>query len=229
MRLIYLITIVPFYVFNVHNNVKTTIQPVAIDGTGRCIGHPVRAKLILGAPFTVVHAVNGGPFMMPTCCGSRTTVRTICAPIRAPTSDIRFHPLGIIMFVVRDFKGRCVNTLGGSLSKKTCGKCAPFLSSLVSRDLAFRCSFTGKRGDVSKVPSMLSNVPVFMRPFFLAPTSVGGMSNVKNRLHGGKCCATFFRNTRGNSVNFRTFSQTANFRSCCKHARCGGSSSFSNH
>ncbi len=226
-RALVLLIAICFVIVNVEKNFNTCAHPVAVDGSLRCAGGPGRATVILGAPFSLVGSLRGAACRGPRCV-SRRRVTIMFSPLRRTSAAQVFRPGGIIVVVLRDFDGRCVNFCGGSLSNNTCGKCAPFLSSLLRYYHACALSLTSKQGSVSTVPSILSDVPVLVRPFIMAPCSAGTVSSVTSYLHTGSCAATFCRKTPGNDVKFRTCTHTTNFRTCCNVSRCSKRRTFSN-
>ena len=208
------------------------IRPVALGNANEYTYRPTEVALVLNTPFSIIRTYGKAVFTDPGYYTNKQELDSIYSPLHVPTHKGMTHRKNVVVIIIesfgREYIGSLARTaLGGGYKGYT-----PFVDSLVQHSATFRYSYCNGRKSIDGMPSILSSVPMFIKPYILTPQSLNRLSGLAGYLGKKGYYSAFFHGARTGSMGFNGFSNATGFKGYFgredfnKDKRYGGDADF---
>ena len=210
------------------------IRPTAISNANQYTDHPQEAALILNTPFTLIRTIGKSVFYDPGYYSDKAELERIYTPLHNPqpsTTDSTDYPLSfshshlaqrvpkplntkknVVILIVESFGREYI----GGFNKEVLGEkykgYTPFVDSLMQHAVTFRYSFCNGQQSIDGMPSILTGIPRFIKPFVLTPQAMNRINGIAGYLGEKGYQTAFFHGARDGSMGFNGFANTIGYQ-----------------
>lgn len=192
------------------------IRPIALSNANEYTYHPTEVALVLNTPFSVIRTFGKSVFYDPHYYDSKTELDNIFSPIHNPiisnTSSLSSKKKNVVIIIIESFGREYI----GGFNKEVLGEkykgYTPFTDSLMQHSVTFRYSFCNGRKSIDGMPSVLSAIPMFIKPFVLTPQALNRIDGIASLLAKKGYQTAFFHGARTGSMGFNGFANSIGFK-----------------
>lgn len=188
------------------------IRPVALGNANEYTYRPTEVALVLNTPFSIIRTYGKAVFTDPGYYGDKRELDAIYSPLHLPDHKGMAKRKNVVVIIIESFGREYI----GSLARTALGDgykgYTPFVDSLVQHSATFRYSYCNGRKSIDGMPSILSSVPMFIKPFILTPQSLNHLSGLAGYLGKKGYYSAFFHGARTGSMGFNGFSNATGFK-----------------
>lgn len=189
------------------------IRPITISNAGKYTSRPTETALILNTPFTLIRSIGNTPFSDPHYFDDKSKLNALFSPIHLPDSiSSGMNRKNVVIIIIESFGREYI----GAFNKEVLGPdykgYTPFTDSLITKSLTFRYSFCNGRKSIDAMPSILSGIPMFVKPFILTPQALNKVEGIPAHLNKEGYKTAFFHGARTGSMGFDSFARTLGFQ-----------------
>lgn len=188
------------------------IRPVALGNANEYTSHPTEVALVLNTPFSIIRTYGKAVFSDPGYYADKAELDAIYSPLHLPDHKGMTRRKNIVVIIIESYGREYI----GSLARTALGDgykgYTPFTDSLVAHSATFRYSYCNGRKSIDGMPSILSGVPMFVKPFILTPQSLNHLSGLAGYLGRKGYYSAFFHGARTGSMGFNGFSNATGFK-----------------
>ncbi|MDY0015006.1 MAG: sulfatase-like hydrolase/transferase [Bacteroidales bacterium] len=170
---------------------------------------PQQAHLILSNPFCLLRTIELESLQDPKYF-EEEKLSTIYTPYHYPKSTLTYE-LGkrnIIIFILESFSKEHSKFYCPELYRDSEGY-TPFLDSLMQKSYTFTNAFSNGMKSIEALPSILTSIPSYQKPFVMMPQSLGKLEGLPYILSQEGYSTSFFCGTERNSMFFEAYASMA--------------------
>ena len=184
------------------------IRPIAMSNAAQYAATHQKSSLILSNPFCVIRTLGTTRIEVPVYY-SAEELESIFTPYHYPRPDsTHLGKRNIIVFTLESFSAEHSAFLNPDLYPDGQGY-TPFLDSLMEHSHAFMNAFANGRKSIDALPSILTSIPSYKKPFVLLPQSLGEVRGLPKLLGEEGYTTSFFCGSQRNSMGFAAFALLA--------------------
>lgn len=191
------------------------IRPIAISNANAFTSHPSETGLILNTPFTIIRSIGNSPFSDPgyfTTEAEKEEMKTLFNPVHRNDSISQpFEKKNIVVIIIESFGREYIGGFSRQVLGDSYAGYTPFTDSLMQHSVTFRHSFANGRKSIDGMPSVLSSIPMFVKPFILTPQSLNHISGFPSILKDEGYSSAFFHGARTGSMGFDGYAKSIGF------------------
>lgn len=188
------------------------IRPVALGNANEYTYRPTEVALVLNTPFAIIRTYGKAVFTDPGYYPDKAQLDAIYSPLHRPDHQGMRKRKNVVVIIIESFGREYI----GSLARTALGPgykgYTPFTDSLVAHSATFRYSYCNGRKSIDGMPSILSSVPMFIKPFILTPQSLNHLSGLAGYLGQKGYYSAFFHGARTGSMGFNGFANATGFK-----------------
>ena len=193
-------------VIGIRGGASTAIRPIAISNANQYVQQPDQAAIVLNTPFTLIRTCGKTTFADPGYFTPQQ-LDELYTPLHQPdTTHVLAPGANVVILIVESFGSEYwgfYNDYPGY---------TPFLDSLATQSLTFRRSYSNGRKSIDAMPSILSSIPMFVEPFFVAGYSLNNVGGIAASLGQMGYTTAFFHGAENGSMGFQAFARTSGFQ-----------------
>jgi phosphoglycerol transferase MdoB-like AlkP superfamily enzyme len=185
------------------------LRPYNLCNAARYTQTPQQANLILSNPFCLLRTIELGSLENPNYF-NEDEVNLIYTPYHYPNPTL-VHNLGkrnLIIFILESFSKEHSKFYEPALYPDSEGY-TPFLDSLMQESYTFTNAFANGLKSIEALPSILTSIPSYKKPFVMMPQSLGVMEGLPKLLTKEGYQTFFFCGTEKNSMFFEAYASMA--------------------
>lgn len=170
---------------------------------------PQQAHLILSNPFCLLRTIELESLQNPNYFDEKE-LTSIYTPYHYPKSTLNYE-LGkrnIIIFILESFSKEHSKFYCPELYPDSEGY-TPFLDSLMRKSYTFTNAFSNGMRSIEALPSILTSIPSYQKPFVMMPQSLGQLQGLPYILSQEGYNTSFFCGTERNSMFFEAYASMA--------------------
>ena len=203
---------VPLCIGGMRGGFTTAVRPITLSNANQYVNQPAEAALVLNTPFSLVRTVNKKAFVDPHYF-SETELQQIYTPLHQPREGQgEMQRKNVVVLILESFGQEFVGALNPHLDGGKYKGATPFLDSLIAVSTTYEESFANGRKSIDGMPSVLSNIPMFVEPFFLTPASLNHLSGLAGELRKESYYTAFFHGAANGSMGFQAFAKSTGFK-----------------
>ncbi len=208
------------------------IRPVALGNANEYTYRPTEVALVLNTPFSIIRTYGKAVFSDPGYYTNKQELDSIYSPLHVPTHKGMKHRKNVVVIIIESFGREYIGSLASTALGPSYKGYTPFVDSLVQHSATFRYSYCNGRKSIDGMPSILSSVPMFIKPYILTPQSLNRLSGLAGYLGKKGYYSAFFHGARTGSMGFNGFSNATGFKGYFgredfnKDKRYGGDNDF---
>ena len=180
------------------------VRPIAMSNAAQYATTHQKSSLILSNPFCVIRTLGGTRIEVPGYY-SPEELATVFTPYHYPQPDsTTLGKRNVVIFTLESFSAEHSAFLNPDLYPGGEGY-TPFLDSLMSQGYTFMNAFANGRKSIDALPSVLTSIPSYKKPFVLLPQSLGEVRGLPKLLAEEGYTTSFFCGSQRNSMGFAAF------------------------
>ena len=184
------------------------VRPIAMSNAAQYATTHQKSSLILSNPFCVIRMLGSTRVEVPDYY-SPAELETIFTPYHYPQPDsTSLGRRNIVIFTLESFSAEHSAYLNPDLYPDGQGY-TPFLDSLMREGYTFMNGFSNGRKSIDALPSILTSIPSYKKPFVLLPQALGEIRGLPKLLGEEGYATSFFCGSQGNSMGFAAFASMA--------------------
>lgn len=188
------------------------IRPVALSNANEYTSHPTEVALVLNTPFSIIRTLGKSVFHDPHYYDDKAELARIYSPIHNPVRKGMMREKNIVIMIIESFGREYI----GGFNKEVLGEkykgYTPFTDSLMQHSVTYRYSFCNGRKSIDGMPSVLSAIPMFIKPFILTPQALNRVDGIASLLAKKGYSTAFFHGARTGSMGFNGFANSIGFK-----------------
>lgn len=188
------------------------IRPVALSNANEYTYHPTEVALVLNTPFSIIRTLGKSVYFDPHYYDDKEELVRIYSPVHTPAHKGEMRKKNIVIIIIESF-GR--DYIGG-FNKEVLGEdykgYTTFTDSLMRHSVTYRYSFCNGRKSIDGMPSVLSAIPMFIKPFILTPQALNHIDGIASLLGRKGYATAFFHGARTGSMGFNGFANSIGFK-----------------
>lgn len=195
------------------------IRPIALSNASAWTTHPTETALILNTPFSIIRSIGNSPFVNPGYFADNESEK-IFSPLHTPTSlqismadSLKTRRKNIVVIIIESFGREYIGGFNKELLGAGYKGYTPFTDSLMQHSVTFTNSFANGRKSIDAMPSILSGIPMFVKPFILTPQALNKIPGIPTLLKEQGYTSAFFHGARTGSMGFDGFAKSIGFDS----------------
>ena len=199
------------------------IRPVALSSAAAYANHPTETALVLNTPFSVIRTIGKSVFNNPGYFSSEEELEKIYTPIHnennndnenvndnSPLYTLHSTPPNVVVIIIESFGREYIGALNHEVLPGYEGY-TPFTDSLIQHSATWRYSFCNGRKSIDGMPSILSSIPMFVKPFVLTPQGLNRVTSIASHLRTEGYQTAFFHGARTGSMGFNAFAHSIGY------------------
>ncbi len=205
---IFLITI--FLVLGgIRGGFKFKLRPYNLCNAAQYTQSTQQAYLILSNPFCLFRTLGISALENPHYF-TESALQKIFTPYHYPIDSLKYNLKGrnIIIFILESFSKEHSKFYCPDLYPDSDGY-TPFLDSLMQESYTFTNAFANGMRSIEALPSILTSIPSYKKPFVMLPQSLGVLEGLPNILEKEGYITSFFCGTEKNSMFFNAYASMA--------------------
>lgn len=208
------------------------IRPVALGNANEYTYRPTEVALVLNTPFSLIRTYGKAVFNDPGYYPDKHELDAIFSPLHQPGRQGVVRRKNVVVIIIESFGREYIGSLARTALGDSYKGYTPFVDSLVAHSATFRYSYCNGRKSIDGMPSILSSVPMFIKPFILTPQSLNHLSGLAGYLGQKGYYSAFFHGARTGSMGFNGFANATGFKDYFgredfnRDKRYGGDSDF---
>ena len=213
-----------FCIIGIRGGFGVTTRPISIGNATEYCRKPSQAVLVLNTPFSLIHSVTKQPYPEVNYF-SEEEVNKIFSPVRksitpnclTATSGCARHSSNkfdsaLTCTEVPNYNNVCIIILESFASEYTGGQgYTPFLDSLMAEGLSFKYSFANGKQSIDAMPSVLSSIPMMIKPFTTTAYASNDINSFATYLKPLGYRSAFFHGAPNGSIGIQAFINNAGF------------------
>lgn len=188
------------------------IRPVTLSNANEYTYRPTELAIVLNTPFSIIRTFGKAVFSDPGYYADKAELERIYTPVHTPDHKGMLHNKNVVVIIIESYGREYI----GGLNKEVLGESykgyTPFTDSLIQQSVTFRYSFCNGRKSIDGMPSILSGIPMFIKPFILTPQSMNDLSGLAGCLAKKGYYSAFFHGARTGSMGFNGFANATGFK-----------------
>lgn len=188
------------------------IRPVALSNANEYTYRPTEVAIVLNTPFSIIRTFGKAVFFDPGYYPDKSELEKIYTPLHIPTHTGMLRNKNVVVIIIESYGREYI----GGFNKEVLGEkykgYTPFTDSLIQKSVTFRYSFCNGRKSIDGMPSILSGVPMFIKPFILTPQAMNDLSGLAGCLDKKGYYSAFFHGARTGSMGFNGFANATGFK-----------------
>jgi len=180
------------------------VRPLALGNATQYAPSPQKAAMILSNPFCIIRTLGSSRIEVPAYF-TKEELEKIFTPYHYP--DESTYDLGkrnVIIFTLESFSSEHSAFLNPELYTEHETN-TPFLDSLMASGYVFMDAYANGRKSIDALPSILTSIPSYKKPFALLPQSLGNVKGLPALLSEEGYYTSFFCGSQRNSMGFAAF------------------------
>ena len=208
------------------------IRPVALGNANEYTYRPTEVALVLNTPFAIIRTYGKSVFADPGYYPDKQALAAVFDPVHRPTHHGMLRKKNVVVFIVESYGREYIASLARTVLGDSYQGYTPFTDSLAAHSATFRYSFCNGRKSIDGMPSILSAIPMFIKPFVLTPQSMNKVGGLAACLAAEGYHTAFFHGARTGSMGFNGFANATGFQAYYgredynKDSRFGGDKDF---
>ena len=202
-----LLVAAPLLIFGIRGGIGREIRPITLSNANQYVSSPNEAAIVLNTPFTIIRTAGKKPFTE-----KRYFEAEELASIYDPRHQFRANDStsrkNVVILIVESFGKEYI----GAYTPRIEGSPTPFLDSLIKRSKSYRYSYGNGKKSIDGMPSVLSSIPMFVEPFFVADASLNKVSGIAGELVKAGYSSAFFHGAPNGSMGFQAFAKATGFQ-----------------
>ena len=130
--------------------------------------------------------------------------------LQQPTADSRPSSPNVVVIIIESFGREYIGALNHEMLPGYEGY-TPFTDSLIQHSATWRYSFCNGRKSIDGMPSILSSIPMFVKPFVLTPQGLNRVNSIASCLKEKGYETAFFHGARTGSMGFNAFAHSIGY------------------
>ena len=184
------------------------VRPVTLSNATQYATSHQKASLILSNPFCVIRTLGSTKIEVPEYFPLQE-LESIFTPYHFPDADsLGLGKRNVVIFTLESFSAEHSAFLNPHLYPEGQGY-TPFLDSLMEKGYIFMNGFSNGRKSIDALPSILTSIPSYKKPFVLLPQSLGEVRGLPKLLGEEGYTTSFFCGSQRNSMGFAAFASLA--------------------
>ncbi|MBR4066751.1 MAG: sulfatase-like hydrolase/transferase [Bacteroidaceae bacterium] len=202
-----LAVVAPLLVFGMRGGIGKAVRPITLSNANQYVSSPNEAAIVLNTPFTLIRTIGKKPFTEKNYF-SEDELDAIYTPLQQFAAQDSTNKKNIVIFIVESFGKEYI----GAYNPRTDGSLTPFLDSLITKSRSYLHSYGNGKKSIDGMPSILSSIPMFVEPFFVADASLNRVSSIAGELKNIGYNSSFFHGAPNGSMGFQAFAKTCGFQ-----------------
>ena len=202
-----LAVVAPLLVFGIRGGIGKAVRPITLSNANQYVSSPNEAAIVLNTPFTLIRTIGKKPFTEKNYF-SEDELDAIYTPLQQFAAQDSTNKKNIVIFIVESFGKEYI----GAYNPRTEGSLTPFLDSLITKSRSYLHSYGNGKKSIDGMPSILSSIPMFVEPFFVADASLNRVSSIAGELKNIGYNSSFFHGAPNGSMGFQAFAKTCGFQ-----------------
>jgi len=194
-----------------HGFMHRDIRPVTLSNANEYISHPTEAALVLNTPFSIIRTIGKAVFHDPGYYSDKAELESIYNPVHQPDSALTVRHKNVVILIVESFGREYIGGFNHELLGADYKGYTPFTDSLMQHAVTFKHSYSNGRKSIDGMPSVLSGIPMFVKPFILTPQSLNRVSGIAGYLGKKGYASAFFHGAQTGSMGFNSFAHSTGF------------------
>lgn len=192
------------------------IRPLSIASAAKYVDRPIDCALVLNTPFSMVRTIGNAPFKHPGYFSDRKELASIYTPEHQPIKRANGKSApgkgkNVVILILESFGKEYIGCLNKEILGEDYKGYTPFLDSLISHSAVWHYSFDNGQKSIDAMPSVLTSIPSFERPFVLTGASMNKMEGIPAQLSKMGYSTAFFHGARLGSMGFDSFANSIGF------------------
>jgi len=190
------------------------IRPITLSNANAYARRPTETALVLNTPFTLIRSIGKSEFSDPHYFDNKTELNGIYSPVRVAGDSITSNGMkrkNVVILIVESFGREYI----GGFNKEVLGEgyrgYTPFTDSLMQHSVTYRYSYCNGRKSIDGMPSILTSIPMFVKPFISTPQSLNDLCGIAGHLKRKGWSSAFFHGARTGSMGFDGFAKSIGF------------------
>lgn len=197
----------PLLIFGIRGGIGREIRPITLSNANQYVSSPNEAAIVLNTPFTIIRTAGKEPFTEKLYFEEEELV-SIYDPRQQFATDSSTSRKNVVILIVESFGKEYI----GAYNPRSEGSPTPFLDSLIKRSKSYRYSYGNGKKSIDGMPSVLSSIPMFVEPFFVADASLNNVSGIAGELIKTGYNSAFFHGAPNGSMGFQAFAKATGFQ-----------------
>lgn len=188
------------------------IRPVALGNANEYTYRPTEVALVLNTPFSIIRTFGKSVFTDPGYYPDKAELAKVFDPLHRPDHQGMTRRKNVVVFIIESYGREYIGSLARTVLGDSYKGYTPFTDSLAAHSATFRYSYCNGRKSIDGMPSILSSVPMFIKPFILTPQSMNKLSGLAGYLGQKGYYSAFFHGARTGSMGFNGFANATGFK-----------------
>lgn len=197
----------PLLIFGIRGGIGRETRPITLSNANQYVSSPNEAAIVLNTPFTIIRTAGKKPFTEKLYFEEEELV-SIYDPRQQFATDSSTSRKNVVILIVESFGKEYI----GAYNPRSEGSPTPFLDSLIKRSKSYRYSYGNGKKSIDGMPSVLSSIPMFVEPFFVADASLNNVSGIAGELIKIGYNSAFFHGAPNGSMGFQAFAKATGFQ-----------------
>lgn len=202
-----LLAAAPLLIFGIRGGIGKAVRPITLSNANQYVHSPNEAAIVLNTPFTIIRTIGKKPFKGKEYF-SEEELTAIYSPKQQFTAKEGVMKKNVVVLIVESFGKEYI----GAYNPRSEGSPTPFLDSLIKRSKSYRYSYGNGKKSIDGMPSVLSSIPMFVEPFFVADASLNKVSGIAGELIKYGYSSSFFHGAPNGSMGFQAFAKATGFQ-----------------
>ena len=188
------------------------IRPVALSNANEYTYRPMEVALVLNTPFSVLRTLGKAVFTDPHYYDNKTELANIYTPVHKPVVTSPMRKKNVVIMIIESFGREYIGALNKEMLGKRSKSYTTFTDSLIQHSTTFRYSYCNGHKSIDGMPSVLSSIPMFIKPFVLTPQALNRVDGIASLLSKKGYSTAFFHGARTGSMGFNGFANSIGFK-----------------
>lgn len=202
-----LLVAAPLLIFGIRGGIGREIRPITLSNANQYVSSPNEASIVLNTPFTIIRTIGKKPFTEKHYF-EEEELSAIYNPIRQFAPNDTTGKKNVVILIVESFGKEYI----GAYNPRSEGSPTPFLDSLIMKSKSYLYSYGNGKKSIDGMPSILSSIPMFVEPFFVADASLNKVSGIAGELIKSGYNSSFFHGAPNGSMGFQAFAKATGFQ-----------------
>lgn len=210
IMLLSLLSFSPFCVAGMRGGWTRDIRPITISNATVYCDRPTETGIVLNTPFSLIRTIGKNNFEIVKYFSNKETLDSIFNPVQTPHGNRSKKIKNVVIIIVESLGREYIGAYNKHIPEYD--GFTPFLDSLINNGaLTYKYSYCNGRKSIDGMPSILSSIPMFVRPFFLSPYGVNHVSGLADCLNSMGYVTAFFHGAERGSMGFMAFARATKF------------------
>lgn len=209
-EIVLMLATIYFIVIGIRGGFGKYTRPITISNAMQYTNTPQETAILLNTPFSLMKSLENTMYIHPHYFNDEE-IEELFSPIH--TDEIeengRLGQVNVVVLILESFSKEYIGFYNQHIDGYN--GFTPFLDSLLAQSVTYTHSFASGRKSIDAMPSVLSSIPMLIKPYIVTPYSTNAVSSLAACLKEEGYATAFFHGAPNGSMGFQAYARSAGF------------------